>query len=413
MQETYPRARRERRIVLPGVLLLLMVCLMALAGCSQPFSGSSQLVKSNTTNSGQPKSASLAASSGKSTTANGPVVLGNLHMFDQANGWAITHDKIHVLHTRAGLARWQDVTPESSSHDLIEGTFFLNPTNAWVARIASQLPATPAIFHTSDGGHSWQKALLPEQGLGVGSIVFVNAQTGWLLLGKGAGMNHEALDVLHTTNGGATWTVTTKADNTTENKPDSIPFSGDKSGFNFTTSGDGWITGTIPANDVTWLYSTHDGGATWKHQDIPLADKSSTVNTMPPVFFGSKDGILPVILNTSHDTLFNAYTTHDGGASWQPSTSVPGFAEALDFSDATHGWIANKDAVYSTSDGGQRWSRYPLRQGKDLAGVQQLNFVSPTTGWALMSFGSNDTPMLFQTQDGGQSWSQLQPALHP
>jgi photosystem II stability/assembly factor-like uncharacterized protein len=102
----------------------------------------------------------------------------------------------------------------------------------------------------------------------------------------------------------------------------------------------------------------------------------------------------------------------DTRSSWKALvTQLPG-RQTLDhihFLEETHGWVASKDAVYQTSDGGKSWQ--PLRI--DLppnSAIANMFFISPRLGWvvvqkraSLSKYDENHT-WLFQTTDGGQSW---------
>ncbi len=67
---------------------------------------------------------------------------------------------------------------------------------------------------------------------------------------------------------------------------------------------------------------------------------------------------------------------------------------AVSFVDAAHGWLADGDALLSTSDGGQRW----VQIYKANSTISSLSFVSMRQGWATTGTG------LIGTQDGGTTW---------
>jgi photosystem II stability/assembly factor-like uncharacterized protein len=59
-------------------------------------------------------------------------------------------------------------------------------------------------------------------------------------------------------------------------------------------------------------------------------------------------------------------------------------------------------ALYSTSDGGQHWTK--LSPGANFKRVTSLSFVSTTTGWGIG--GQSDTSsFLLKTTDGGKTWT--------
>ena len=393
-------------------LLLLTVALFVVASCSQPVQGNAPTPT--------PARATSLPSVGSPTTptlAGSTSSLQAIHMFNASTGWAITSDPSNnsrILRTTAGVTHWQDVTPATGSQNsIMGGTDFFDAMTAWVAVV---VPSNLFVYRTHDGGQTWKKAQLPEQGIGPGQIFFLNAQVGWIVVGKGAAMGSEAVDVLHTSDGGATWKIISVSNYNTVNNPTAIPFGGDKSGLSFVNTTTGWITGFTAADNFAWLYLTHDGGTMWQHQAIPLPANAVQVSTIPPVFFNATDGVLPVIIPSLEGQAVNIYVTHDGGTSWSTTSPVPTSATAgtIEFIDAMHGWIVSNtfdvksnqyinSTVYSTSDGGEHWTHHNVKLSAD---ITMLDFASLTQGWAIDSL-----QFLYQTSDSGQTWTKVTPTV--
>ena len=71
----------------------------------------------------------------------------------------------------------------------------------------------------------------------------------------------------------------------------------------------------------------------------------------------------------------------------------------IDFVDMQHGGATDGMALYSTSDGGQHWTK--LSPGASFKRVTSLSFVSTTTGRGIG--GQSDTSsFLLKTTDGGK-----------
>lgn len=337
--------------------------------------------------------------------------LTSVQMVDATNGWGLT-SKDRVVYTTNGGASWQDVTPPGLGAPIAEE--FLNAKAAWVASGARTDPNTPStrpgdgttmLFRTQDGGQTWQQSALPFY---LGQMTFVDAQHGWILVGRGVAAGSEAVDIYRTTDGGATWKLVSSAN--ASNNPDDpnvLPFSGSKSGMSFASATTGWVTGSEPAPDFIYLYQTTDGGQTWQHQDLPLPSGVSNLLTYvyPPFFADVQNGFLRVSFALDSGQAPNdLYVTHDGGKSWQSTTLLP--ASTYDFLDARQGWATDGTHLWMTTNGAQDWTVVP--QGNEFTSVSSLDFVSPTQGWALTAPIIGHVPNLLKTMDGGHTWQIVQ-----
>jgi len=72
--------------------------------------------------------------------------------------------------------------------------------------------------------------------------------------------------------------------------------------------------------------------------------------------------------------------------------------------DMQRGWVTDGMVLYSTSDGGQHWTK--LYPGANFKQVADLSFVSSTTGWAIGG-QSNTSSFLLKTTDGGKTWTPI------
>lgn len=221
---------------------------------------------------------------------------------------------------------------------------------------------------------------------------------------------NEVADLYRTTDGGASWNEI--ATTGMGSNPGAIPFDGSTKGVSFLNASTGWMTSFSNRTNFFWLYMTHDGGITWQQQALlppPNADQGQ-YDLRPPVFFNAQDGIMPAQVGptASGASAADVYVTHDGGLTWQPTALVQANDRLISFSDANHGWATDGASLFSTSDGGQHWTRLPASTA--FHDVTSLNVVSPTTGWAI-SQPASGALILLKTTDGGQTWTAVTPIL--
>ncbi len=221
-------------------------------------------------------------------------------------------------------------------------------------------------------------------------------------------MSHEAVAVYRTSDGGATWTRAIIDDPSVSGFSDSLPLVGDKNGISALDAAHAWVTGAQPSGDFIYVYATQDGGTSWVHQNfsIPAGYSQAMTSADLPVFFGSNQAVLPVLLlaNTNAAVF---YISQDGGQTWSATTPVAqgGFLAVASASDFFV-WDGGA-ALNASHDAGASWTTItPNVNIKD--NLVSFQFVNATTGWALTSDASSHH-MLYKTTDGGATWTVLIP----
>ena len=146
-------------------------------------------------------------------------------------------------------------------------------------------------------------------------------------------------------------------------------------------------------------FTSPDGLWTWS-RPLPFGYPANAISTAAP-------GEL-FVATTVSDLL----ATTDGGASWSWSrtSAVPGLAGGLNgvqFVSATEGWAWGPDTTLEnemllhTTDGGATWQSnltVPAEPGWLL-----VRFAGPLSGWVVAPDGDGST--LYHTTDSGQTWS--------
>ena len=135
-------------------------------------------------------------------------------------------------------------------------------------------------------------------GFQAASVTFVSPSDGWAL-GTGSCGSSSCVAVVHTTDGGRTWTAVAAPAAAFQPMPPQPGSGAGVNGIRFASATDGWAFGPS-------LWATHDGGATWTQVSIP----------------GLGSGAQVVALETSAGTV--QAVVYDGNASYRIASSPIG-----------------------------------------------------------------------------------------
>jgi photosystem II stability/assembly factor-like uncharacterized protein len=357
-----------------------------------------------------------------------PVAFNMVHMITPLVGWAVGGPPPApnsgmlivqpggVFRTTDGGRVWQDVTPAAATLNGQSQAYFLDSQQAWLAAALlspSDTSALITMYHTSDGGQTWQAStpFSTEDGWPV-SLVFVPDQIhGWMMLTTGPGAGSEPVSIYASHDGGLTWLpVSLPGGGNHTPTPDALPTGCIKSGMAFNTTSDGWVTASCPGGPL-FFYASHDGGLTW-HDAMPPVPQGYQAGLFGqcmcglsgPQFVNAQDGSVAISIFEADSQAAYLYVTHDGGKAWLPSplpVTIPRLGP--DFATPQDGWVSDGQQLYATHDGGETWKQVSSLPVQNVVGG--LSFVDANNGFL------TDGTMVYATHDGGASWASWQPGV--
>jgi photosystem II stability/assembly factor-like uncharacterized protein len=327
---------------------------------------------------------------------------------DEKNGCASGSS---ILCTEDGGKTWKErLGARPGDSVVIEGFLiniqdmsFANKLEGWaVGGAGDQVGiADGQIMKTEDGGKSWR---MISRSYPPWRRYFINDKVGWRIqnifdIGKEKGR------IVRTDDGGDTWTVQKEFDTNI-----------DINRFFFIDSAKGWAVGRKRIHDFGTKYlnyfilHTTDGGKTWTMQfDEPAGKKDDIGDGLFDIYFINPD--VGWVVGSKGRVLH----TKDGGKIWERQKSGTKLRlRRVQFIDNKKGWAIGENVsergstaiIIHTDNGGKNW-QIQWKKKTDWLGLRELQFINSNTGWVTMEINeySGDC-LLVQTIDGGKTWSE-------
>ncbi len=276
-----------------------------------------------------------------------------------------------IYHTSNGGESWEAQASGVSDLTLFCKVEFVDDQHGW------SVGTFGTIIHTEDGGKTWTT-----QDSKTGNLLlnadFVDRKHGWIV--------GEYATILRTKDGGAHWKLQFDERGSVYN------------GVYFLDTQTGWIVG-----DYGTILHTTDGGDNWTKQEcediIPVLAEDEWWAAIPSLFditfVDSKKGFICGINGI-------ILVTEDGGLNWK---KVPTDTKLAIYTIAAKGkraWaIGEKGNYLVSSDGGFSWKVVTglIKTRKWLRGI---SFSSDDNGWIVGGMGT-----VMKTVDGGDNWEMV------
>lgn len=294
------------------------------------------------------------------------------------SGWAVGASADGygtILHTWDNGTTWtrQGNALQLANADL-GGVVAVDPLTAWVVGAAEGGYA--GIYLTTNGGSTWMRQgsslTLPDTSLR--KVSAVGPLNVWAV-GSGA--------VLHSSDGGATWTNLVPAG-----------YEGTfLQGVFALNSSNVWVTGGTNGACATILHTT-DGGQTWTRQDQGFV---TNVNHILGVAAADANNVWAV------GGLGNyALRSTNGGASWDMVDQGGKYdANELHIVNASNVWVAHDSEVRWTRDAGVTWEGFVTPQY-----TLGIAVAGDSNAWASVGNPIERKGDIYFTADGGVTWTQ-------
>jgi len=195
-------------------------------------------------------------------------LLNEVTFVDATTGWAVGTGGT-IVRTTDGGQSWTRQAVDTTAE--FRGSAFTDTDHGWAV---TTTPTTyddffeeytdwdAAVWHTRDGGQSWQRQTLPDAASILHDVEFADAQIGWAVGAKRTGevafgRTEHAGVIYHTTDGGETWVEQYS------------PAEKTLTAVDFTDTLHGWAVGfpTSSGSDQRAVFHTSDGGQSWEPQE--------------------------------------------------------------------------------------------------------------------------------------------------
>jgi len=231
------------------------------------------------------------------------------------------------------------------------------------------------VYLSNDSGKTLNIEFTDAAGYDFHTVCFVDSLRGWLFGNGPLGWPVDGEIILHTIDGGKSWTVQYELD-----EPPSE--SGHMQQGFFVDSLHGWA-----AHRYNVLH-TFNGGTDWPYEfvpnDVPDLHSVFFIDTSRGWVVGDESGIRSYII-----------FTRDGGQSWSRGNStIASTVRSVFFTDSTDGWISCADGTIGHStDGGENWT---IQQSNTNTSLESIFFINKQVGWAVSANG-----VILHTANGG------------
>jgi photosystem II stability/assembly factor-like uncharacterized protein len=272
------------------------------------------------------------------------------------------------------------------------------------------------VYRTSDGGRAWQSSAVTTHTQNAGAVAtvqFLGRRRGWLVSQEPTAPRAR---LYSSSDGGASWRLVN------ERLPEVAPVV-------FAGAGDAWQAGGFFSR---FLFHSVDGGRSWTRARLPVpaTERAARALYRLPVFFG-RTILAPVTFLHRRAVHVAVYRSGDQGRSWRlagvlkvTGASAPGgscavsaFPAPLPVSLATarSWWVGVRAArgwlAYRTTNAGRTWTSNLITPATAPRHCQRSELQAIDSRTAWFTFpAGTDDRELYATGDAGRHWHRIRPS---
>jgi len=282
---------------------------------------------------------------------------------DNKDGWIVAKYGT-ALHTTNGGETWEKI--ETGTKERLFSVCFIDKLSGWA------VGAMGIIINTVDGGKTWQRQTYERIDDPFGE-------------NSGEDVNMDIYSLIHGEEGEKlTERNKLEYDDSTLNQ------------VSFVDKNRGWIAG-----EFGLILHTTDGGKTWTQQECkeltPVVSEEEWEIQAPSLFsiyFQTPDKGFATGLDCS------IITTEDGGETWNILSTDSDLAlYGISVNGENGSAVGSKGAYYYSRDGGKSWTRDEKSLNTNFW-LRDISFSNPMNGFVVGSLGT-----IIRTSDGGKSWT--------
>jgi photosystem II stability/assembly factor-like uncharacterized protein len=285
----------------------------------------------------------------------------------------------------------RDLATDSPDLPVLMACAFADESRGWAVGRAG------TILTTSDAGASWTAQRTPSTGAILDAVAAVDTDRVWAAgrePDSGIGPSGDRAVLWTTEDGGTTW------------RARHLPGVSNLRGVAFADARHGWLVGGDVSGEYGLVLATSDGGVHWREQaryhltffsQVTCIDASHAWAVGGPQQYPISAGETPppLIAATSDGSTWTTQLASDA--------DTDGQLRDVSFSSPSTGWAVGSEALLSTSDGGSTWTTHPM--DKNWRPLASVSFADAEHGWIL----SGNRPSLLVTSDSGSTWSLSEP----